>query len=43
MEHPLFPLLLEANAADAAVSWGRSNKEGDGRMLKELLKQKQRD
>jgi len=38
MEHPLFPLLLQVNAADAAASWGRSNRGADGRMLEELLK-----
>lgn len=41
-EHPLFHLLLEVNAADAAASWGRSKKGEDGQMLKELLKEKQR-
>jgi hypothetical protein len=40
-EHPLFPLLLDVNAADAAASWGRSNKGAVGQMLKELLKEKQ--
>ena len=38
MEHPLFSLLLQVNAADAAASWGRSNKGADGRMLEELLR-----
>jgi len=37
MEHPLFPLLLQVNAADAAASWGGSGKGADGRMLEELL------
>lgn len=41
MEHPLFPLLLQVNAADAAASWGQSNKGADGRMLEELLKEMQ--
>ena len=36
-EHPLFHLLLQVNAADAASSWGRSNKGADGRMLEEML------
>ncbi len=33
MEHPLFPLLLQVNAADAAAAWGKSRKGEDGRML----------
>src|SRR5512135_414046 len=37
MEHPLFPLLLKVNAADAAASWGASKKGEDGRMLEEIL------
>jgi putative nucleotidyltransferase with HDIG domain len=41
MEHPLFPLLLQVNAADAAASWGGSSKGADGRMLEELLKEKE--
>jgi hypothetical protein len=36
-EHPLFPLLLQVNAADAAASWGGSSKGADGRMLEEML------
>jgi hypothetical protein len=40
MGHPLFPLLLQVNAADAAASWGGSSKGTDGRMLEELLKLK---
>ncbi len=37
MEHPLFPLLLKVNAADADASRGASNKGEDGRMLEEML------
>jgi putative nucleotidyltransferase with HDIG domain len=40
MEHPLFPLLLKVNAADAAASLGKSRKGEDGRMLEEMLLQK---
>ncbi|HEX2770240.1 MAG TPA: HD domain-containing protein [Geobacteraceae bacterium] len=36
-ELPLFPLLLQVSAADAAASWGRSRKGEDGRRLGELL------
>lgn len=36
MEHPLFPLLLRVNAADAAASWGRSRKGEIGRLLEEI-------
>ena len=41
MEHPLFPLLLRVNAADAAASWGSSRKGEIGRMLEELLAEKE--
>jgi putative nucleotidyltransferase with HDIG domain len=37
MGHPLFPLLLRVNAADAAASWGRSSKGETGRMLEEMI------
>jgi putative nucleotidyltransferase with HDIG domain len=37
MEHPLFPLLLQVNAADAAASWGRSRKGETGKMLEEFV------
>jgi putative nucleotidyltransferase with HDIG domain len=37
MGHPLFPLLLQVNAADAAAALGGSSKGADGRMLEELL------
>ena len=40
MEHPLFPLLLRVNAADAAASWGRSRKGEIGRMLEEMTVEK---
>jgi hypothetical protein len=40
MEHPLFPLLLRVNAADAAASWGGSRKGEIGRMLEELLEKR---
>jgi hypothetical protein len=33
MEHPLFPLLLQVNAADAAASWGKSLKGELGKTL----------
>lgn len=39
-EHPLFPLLLQVSAADAAASWGRSRKGEEGRLLEELLTEK---
>jgi putative nucleotidyltransferase with HDIG domain len=39
-EHPLFLLLLQVNAADAAGAWGRSHKGEDGRMLAELVGEK---
>ena len=37
MEHPLFPLLLRVNAADAAASLGRSHKGEVGKMLEEII------
>ena len=40
MEHPLFPLLLRVNAADAASSWGRSRKGEIGRMLEGMAAEK---
>ena len=40
MEHPLFPLLLQVNAADAEASWGKSRKGEFGRMLEEMLAEK---
>ncbi len=40
MEHPLFPLLLQVNAADAAASRGESRKGEDGRMLGKMLETK---
>jgi len=40
MEHPLFPLLLRVNAADAAASWGRSRKGEIGRKLEEMTAEK---
>ncbi len=36
-EHPLFPLLLQVAAADAAASWGRSRKGEQLRILAELV------
>ncbi len=36
-EHPLFPLLLQVAAADAAASWGRSRKGEHLRILAELV------
>jgi hypothetical protein len=39
-ELPLFPLLLQVNAADAAASWGGSRKGEIGRMLEELLQKR---
>lgn len=36
-EHPLFPLLIQVVAADAASSWGRSRKGEHLRILAELV------
>jgi putative nucleotidyltransferase with HDIG domain len=38
MEHPLFLLLLQVNAADAAGARGRSHKGEDGRMLADMVR-----
>ena len=40
LEHPLFPLLLQVGAADAAGAQGRSRKGEDCRMLAEMLAEK---
>ncbi len=39
MGHPLFPLLLQVNAADAAAAWGKSRKGEHGRILEKCRKE----
>ncbi len=38
-EHPLFPLLIQVVAADAAASWGRSRKGEHLRILAEIIEE----